>query len=43
MLVARKRIDPADRLIAATARLHQAPLVTSDTQLRRLKEVTTIW
>jgi PIN domain nuclease of toxin-antitoxin system len=35
--------DPADRLIAATARLHQAPLVTSDTQLRKLKEVMTIW
>lgn len=35
--------DPADRLIAATARLHLAPLVTSDTQLRKLKEVTTIW
>jgi len=35
--------DPADRLIAATARLHQAPLVTSDALLRKLKEVTTIW
>lgn len=35
--------DPADRLIAATARLHLAPLVTSDTQLRKLKEVATIW
>ena len=35
--------DPADRLIAATARLHRAPLLTSDTKLRKLKEVTTIW
>jgi PIN domain nuclease of toxin-antitoxin system len=35
--------DPADRLIAATARLHRAPLITSDARLRRLKEVTTIW
>ncbi len=35
--------DPADRLIAATARLYQSPLVTSDTQLRKLKEVATIW
>jgi len=35
--------DPADRLIAATARLHRAPLITSDARLRKLKEVTTIW
>jgi PIN domain nuclease of toxin-antitoxin system len=35
--------DPADRLIAATARLHQAPLITSDAKLRKLKDVTTIW
>jgi len=35
--------DPADRLIAATARLYRAPLVTSDAKLRKLKEVTTIW
>ena len=35
--------DPADRLIAATARLYQAPLVTSDAQLRKLKDVSTIW
>mgnify|MGYP001201154600 CR=1 FL=1 len=34
--------DPADRLIAATARLHRAPLITSDAKLRKLKEVTTI-
>lgn len=35
--------DPADRLIAATAMLHQAPLVTSDSQLRKLKGITTFW
>ena len=35
--------DPADRLIAATARLHRAPLMTSDVKLRKLKEVATIW
>ena len=35
--------DPADRMIAATARLHRAPLITSDAKLRKLKEVTTIW
>ena len=35
--------DPADRLIAATARLYRAPLVTSDAQLRKLKDVSTIW
>ena len=35
--------DPADQLIAATARLHRAPLITSDAKLRKLKEVTTIW
>jgi PIN domain nuclease of toxin-antitoxin system len=35
--------DPADRLIAATARFHRAPLITSDAQLRKLKDVATIW
>ena len=35
--------DPADRLIAATARLHRAALVTSDAKLRKLKEITAIW
>jgi len=35
--------DPADRLIAATARLHRAPLITSDAKMRKLKEITTIW
>ena len=35
--------DPADRLIAASALLHRAPLVTSDTKLRKLREITTVW
>ena len=35
--------DPADRLIAATAQLHQAALITSDAKLRKLGDVTTIW
>ena len=35
--------DPADRLIAASARFHNAPLVTSDEKLRALPEVKTIW
>jgi PIN domain nuclease of toxin-antitoxin system len=35
--------DPADRLIAATALLYRAPLVTSDAQLRKIKEVSAVW
>ena len=35
--------DPADRLIAGTALHHQAKLVTSDAQLRKLREVATVW
>ena len=35
--------DPADRLIAATAQLHGATLVTSDTKLRALSHLDTIW
>ena len=35
--------DPADRLIAATARRHGAPLVTADDKLRGLPGVTSIW
>ena len=35
--------DPADRLIAASALLHRAPLVTSDTKLRKLREIATVW
>ena len=35
--------DPADRLIAATARLHRAALITADANLRKRKEIATIW
>ena len=35
--------DPADRLIAASARFHNAPLVTSDEKLRALAGLKTIW
>ena len=35
--------DPADRLIAATARFYRASLVTSDAKLRELREITTVW
>ena len=35
--------DPADRLIAATAQVHQAPLITSDAALRKLTTITTLW
>ena len=35
--------DPADRLIAATAMLHRAALISSDSKLRRIKEITVIW
>jgi PIN domain nuclease of toxin-antitoxin system len=34
---------PADRLIAATAQFHGAPLVTSDTKLSKLPHISTIW
>jgi len=35
--------DPADRLIAATALIHHAPLITADEKLRGLSELHTIW
>lgn len=35
--------DPADRLIAATAIEHGAPLLTADAELRKLKGLTAIW
>ena len=35
--------DPADRLIAATARAHAAPLVSRDTGLRASPLIETIW
>lgn len=35
--------DPADRIIAATALAHRAPLVTADAQLRKVKSLAAIW
>lgn len=35
--------DPADRLIAATAMVEGAPLVTADERIRQSKVVRTIW
>jgi PIN domain nuclease of toxin-antitoxin system len=35
--------DPADRLIAATAMVEGAPLVTADERIRGAKVVRTIW
>jgi PIN domain nuclease of toxin-antitoxin system len=35
--------DPADRLIAATARVHSLTLITSDRGIRRSRAVRTIW
>jgi PIN domain nuclease of toxin-antitoxin system len=37
------RGDPADRLIAATAITHGAPLVTKDKQLAKVPGLRTIW
>ena len=35
--------DPADRIIAATAIVHGARLVTADARLRRVKALRVIW
>jgi PIN domain nuclease of toxin-antitoxin system len=35
--------DPADRFIVATARVHDAPLVTADEAIRASKLVPTLW
>lgn len=35
--------DPADRLIAATAICHNAPLISSDSKLRDVKQLNVIW
>ena len=35
--------DPADRLIAATALIHDVPLITADTRIRQSNEVPCIW
>ena len=38
-----KNPDPADRLIVATARHHNCPLVTKDQKIIQYPHVTTIW
>jgi PIN domain nuclease of toxin-antitoxin system len=35
--------DPCDRIIAATALHYKIPLITSDTNLRTLAGLKTIW
>lgn len=35
--------DPADRIIVASALVHDAPLVTKDGGLRKFKKIETIW
>jgi PIN domain nuclease of toxin-antitoxin system len=35
--------DPSDRMIAASALEHHAPIVTRDSRLRSMPEVETIW
>jgi PIN domain nuclease of toxin-antitoxin system len=35
--------DPADRLIAATARVHDLTLITADRPIRRSAAVRTLW
>jgi len=35
--------DPADRIIASTAMVEAAPLVTADEQIRQARVVQTIW
>lgn len=35
--------DPADRIIAATAMVEKAPLVTADKNLRKAKMIRTLW
>ena len=35
--------DPADRLIAATAIHYNAPLISSDRELKNIESLTVIW
>ncbi len=35
--------DPADRMIAATAKVLGRPLVTADTRIRSFSEIDTVW
>jgi PIN domain nuclease of toxin-antitoxin system len=38
-----QHVDPADRLIGATALQLGAPLITADARLRALEELETVW
>ncbi len=35
--------DPADRLIASTAMIHRAPLISADSKLRNIEPLDIIW
>ena len=35
--------DPADRLIASTAMIHKAPLITADSKLQNIEPLEVIW
>ena len=35
--------DPADRLIASTAMIHKAPLITADSKLQHIEPLEVIW
>ncbi len=35
--------DPADRLIASTAMIHKAPLISADSKLRNIEPLDIIW
>ena len=35
--------DPADRLIASTAMIHKAPLITADSKLQNIEPLDVIW
>lgn len=35
--------DPADRMIAASALEHHAPIVTKDSRLRSMPQIETVW
>ena len=36
-------LDPADRLIAATSRVHDLTLITSDQPIRKSRAIRTLW
>jgi PIN domain nuclease of toxin-antitoxin system len=42
-LPARYPKDPADRIIGATALIHDLPLITADQAIRKSRAVSTIW